>query len=505
MAVNGVGDDPGPKPASTAAGEKKNTPAYDPKKALEALQKAVRAARAKAAQSQAESQTPQVADSAAFRSGAVPVNQTKAGAAEAAKGPAQVQANANTGTQPPPGQEASKARSAAAPIEDVRRGIGGGIIDQTYAAIDKADKRVTSGIDSVRSDTPGVSQAASVFRGVAGFVKDLGFGAARAAVMTSPTGQADTLFKDAELGAKVVNGEVTGQQAVDTAKAVGGAIVEPVTKPWNRGDRVEAGTRAVTEVGSLFLPASKAGLFGRAANVADKADVVAKGTRLAETTKGEAAVSAGAKAEVPAAAEAGGADKVAKPATVDAYKANPASKAAAAAEKAKPEGPTPKVDPKSTRVPEGDTGTRKSEGAPRTPLPKTGNAGRAAGPLAGGAENAPATRIFSRGAGGVAKLSLEEAAAAAERHGIDMRMFKLEYEQGPHYGFISQTLSGKPWRAPDGRIVLTLQDKGLESAQAAVETISHELNHLRGILSTGHPTEEVVAELAAIAARPHIK
>ena len=297
--------------------------------------------RAKAAQSQAESQTPQVADSAAFRSGVVPVSQTVAGGTEAAKGPAQVQANADNGIRPPPGQEASKARSAAAPIEDARQGLGGGFIDQTYAAIDKADKRVSSGIDSVRSDTPGVSQAASVFRGVAGFVKDLGFGVARAAVMTSPTGQADTLFKDAELGAKVVNGEVTGRQVVDTAKAAGAAIVEPVTKPWNRGDRVEAGTRAVTEVGSLFLPASKAGLFGKlgkAANVADKANEVAKGTRLAETTKGEAAVNAGAKAEVPAVT-----------ATEEAAKAGEAGKPApktTAAEKAKPEGPGPKEEPK---------------------------------------------------------------------------------------------------------------------------------------------------------------
>ena len=142
--------------------------------------------------------------------------------------------------------------------------------------------------------------------GVAGFVKDLGFGVGRAAVMISPPGQADMAFRDAELGAKIANGEVTGQQVVDTAKAVGNAIVEPVTKPWNRGDRVEAGTRAVTEVASLFLPASKAGLFGKsgkAANVADKSNEVAKGTRLGEATKAEGAAGAEAKAKPPAASE----------------------------------------------------------------------------------------------------------------------------------------------------------------------------------------------------------
>jgi hypothetical protein len=84
-------------------------------------------------------------------------------------------------------------------------------------------------------------------------------------------------------------------------------------------------------------------------------------------------------------------------------------------------------------------------------------------------------------------------------------MFKLEYEAGPHYGFISQTGSGAPWRAADGRVVLTLQDAGLASRQAAVETISHELNHLRGMFNTGNPTAEAIAEAAARAARPHVK
>ena len=105
----------------------------------------------------------------------------------------------------------------------------------------------------MRSDTPGVSQAASVFRGVAGFVKDLGFGVARAAVMTSPTGQADSLFKDAELGAKIVNGEVTGRQAVDTAKAAARPSWSPLRSRGTAATGSKPGTRAVTEVGSSVL------------------------------------------------------------------------------------------------------------------------------------------------------------------------------------------------------------------------------------------------------------
>jgi hypothetical protein len=86
-----------------------------------------------------------------------------------------------------------------------------------------------------------------------------------------------------------------------------------------------------------------------------------------------------------------------------------------------------------------------------------------------------------------------------------MRMFQLAYEPGPHFGYISQTGSGAVWRASNGKFLLTLQDAGLSSTQAAVETISHELNHVRGILATGVPTEESAAEAAAEAARPFIR
>lgn len=116
------------------------------------------------------------------------------------------------------------------------------------------------------------------------------------------------------------------------------------------------------------------------------------------------------------------------------------------------------------------------------------------------ATEASLTSTFSRGGGGVAKITLDEAAAAATRNGIDMRMFDLAYEPGPHFGFISQTGSGALWRSANGRIVLTLQDAGLSSERAAVETISHELNHVRGIFATGSPSEEAAAERAAEAA-----
>ena len=71
--------------------------------------------------------------------------------------------------------------------------------------------------------------------------------------------------------------------------------------------------------------------------------------------------------------------------------------------------------------------------------------------LGAASEAGPLTRIYSTDAegGGVATISLADAEAAASAAGIDMRMFKLEYEAGKHYGFISQTGSGALWRAAD--------------------------------------------------------
>jgi hypothetical protein len=60
---------------------------------------------------------------------------------------------------------------------------------------------------------------------------------------------------------------------------------------------------------------------------------------------------------------------------------------------------------------------------------------------------------------------------------------------------------GRIVRAPNGRIVLTLYDRGLRSPQDVVETISHELNHVRGYYRIGEFTSEAEAEAAAEAAR----
>ena len=60
-------------------------------------------------------------------------------------------------------------------------------------------------------------------------------------------------------------------------------------------------------------------------------------------------------------------------------------------------------------------------------------------------------------------------------------------------------------RAPDGRAIINLYDNALTSLRAAVETIAHEINHIRGVFKTGAYTSEEAAEAAARAAGQHFK
>jgi hypothetical protein len=51
-------------------------------------------------------------------------------------------------------------------------------------------------------------------------------------------------------------------------------------------------------------------------------------------------------------------------------------------------------------------------------------------------------------------------------------------------------MSGAPFRAANGRFVVTLTDRGLATEADAVNTIAHELNHLREAMRTGMPIVE---------------
>jgi RHS repeat-associated protein len=114
-------------------------------------------------------------------------------------------------------------------------------------------------------------------------------------------------------------------------------------------------------------------------------------------------------------------------------------------------------------------------------------------------QSGTATRVFRAASGVAAKpqITLGQAAAAAERAGIDMRMIQLAYEAGKDFGFMSTDAAGRLIRGSTGRILVTLQNAGLASERDAVMTIAHELNHIRGVLAGGAPTEHAIAEGAA--------
>ena len=109
-----------------------------------------------------------------------------------------------------------------------------------------------------------------------------------------------------------------------------------------------------------------------------------------------------------------------------------------------------------------------------------------------GLEGAAADSVVqvSRTAEGAAEgsgISLSAARAAAERNGIDTRLMDLSYETGSpgQYGFTSFNGAGNLIRGATGRFQVTLTDLGLRSEADSVNTIAHELNHIREGMRTG--------------------
>ncbi|MET3120346.1 hypothetical protein AAKU64_004598, partial [Undibacterium sp. GrIS 1.8] len=98
------------------------------------------------------------------------------------------------------------------------------------------------------------------------------------------TGQALGQLDGQILAENIKLGNITagtiGQDALD----IGKAIVKPVTDPWAKGQYVEAGTRAVTEIGTLGLGWIKGSKAAKAAE-ALKLEEAAKAAKIAEATK----------------------------------------------------------------------------------------------------------------------------------------------------------------------------------------------------------------------------
>ena len=111
---------------------------------------------------------------------------------------------------------------------------------------------------------------------------------------------------------------------------------------------------------------------------------------------------------------------------------------------------------------------------------------------------------------GNTKVSLKGAAEAASRNGIDMRMIELRYIKKPWTAGLFGSMfrvggSNLLFRGQTGKIVVGLTRKALSSPQAAVNTIAHELNHIRGVLKNGIPTGEDAANFAGDMAERYFK
>jgi hypothetical protein len=104
------------------------------------------------------------------------------------------------------------------------------------------------------------------------------------------------------------------------------------------------------------------------------------------------------------------------------------------------------------------------------------------------------------------RLSIGDARAAAESQGLSIRSIDLRLRTEGMPGYWEDAYGSTPFglrdgdlvpmRAADGRFIVELQSAALQSDQAAVMTISHELQHLRQWMS-GNPLDEGLAEGAA--------
>lgn len=138
-----------------------------------------------------------------------------------------------------------------------------------------------------------------VGRGVLGFVKDAGLGIAeltyegikaipKLARRLTPRGLFLTQLDARILAEEIRIGKISAATFGQTAVEFGKAIVEPVTNPWEKGQYVEAGTRAVTEVASIGVGWTKAARAqkGVTASTVAAAEKVADSDALGALSKG---------------------------------------------------------------------------------------------------------------------------------------------------------------------------------------------------------------------------
>ena len=222
-----------------------------------------------------------------------------------------------TNPSAPPGERTSEKLER---LKEAKAKLESGQLDfnalDEYVNFKEANQGLADAIGGIKG-APGTAgdYAAQATRGVLGFAKDIVMGIGELAyeagkavpklgrMAYTSTGQAITQLDGAIFAENIRLGNITpgtvGQGALD----IGSAIVKPVTDPWNKGQYVEAVTRAAAEIATLPIAWTKAQKAAQATKIkaalelenAAKAKAVLE---LDEAAKAKAALDAGDAAKL---------------------------------------------------------------------------------------------------------------------------------------------------------------------------------------------------------------
>lgn len=137
------------------------------------------------------------------------------------------------------------------------------ILDSGIAAIDIKDEGGWSTVGNI---------GAQITRGALGFVKDIALGLGQLAYTVgkygNPIGMLHMNLNSLILAENIKLGNICLESLKEAAKAAGHELAKPVTDAWEKGNYVEAVTRAGLEIASLLLAVGDVAKLGQAAKVA---------------------------------------------------------------------------------------------------------------------------------------------------------------------------------------------------------------------------------------------
>ena len=216
-----------------------------------------------------------------------------------------------TNPSAPPGERTSEKLER---LKEAKAKLESGQLDfnalDEYVNFKEANQGLADAIGGIKG-APGTAgdYAAQATRGVLGFAKDIVMGIGELAyeagkavpklgrMAYTSTGQAITQLDGAIFAENIRLGNITpgtvGQGALD----IGSAIVKPVTDPWNKGQYVEAVTRAAAEIATLPIAWTKAQKAAQATKIKaalelENAAKAKAALELEEATKAKAALDA---------------------------------------------------------------------------------------------------------------------------------------------------------------------------------------------------------------------